>query len=400
LVQSRSFSSILFKPIRIGTMKLSNRFVRSATVDCSVDLSGEVDEKTVEFYTKLAKGGVGLIITGAASVDKTGSFCHCQMRVDHDRFIPGLKRLANAIHQYESKVALQIHHGGRDSPVVAIKGETLLVPSRDKDLNVKHRQMTTQDIWTTIDAFGQAARRAKEAEFDAVELHGAHGYLFSQFLSPTTNKRGDEWGGTLENRMRFHIEVYKKVREMVGASYPVIIKLGVKDIGFLGGLTLDEGCKVTSCLSRLGMNAIEVSAGRAASPTPTTPKSYNYVRVGIRSANQEAYFRSWGRKVKQVISVPLILVGGIRSLETAEKLVEDGYADCISLCRPLIREPGLVNSWRMGEKKVADCVSCNLCLHNIEPFWTKPQNEIDLTWPRLQCIHEKIEATSKESSNI
>ena len=352
--------SVLFEPIEIHGMQLENRFVRSATHDAGSNERGEITDKTIELYSRLAQGGVGLIITGFAYVHRNGqTFLH-QTAIDSDDHIPGLKKLADKVHEYNARIAVQLVHCGRNSRAVRARGETPLAPSfveNDPYFTESHRAMTTAEIEEIIDAFGQAARRVREAGFDAVQLHAAHSYLFSQFLSPCSNRRTDQWGGNLENRMRFHIRVISTVRKVVGQDYPLLIKLGIQDT-VEDGLTLEEGCRVAQKLSTSGIDAIEVSEG-------LEKVRENHMRKDIKFREGEAYYAAWAKEVKEAVSVPIILVGGMRSFDIMERIVHENYADCISMCRPFIREPYIVHRWQTKDRKPARCISCNLCVERV-----------------------------------
>jgi len=349
--------SILFEPLEIHGMHLKNRLVRSATHDGCSSEQGQITDKTIELYSRLAQGGVGLIITGFAYVHRIGAAFFRQTAIDSDDCIPGLSRLVDSVHQYDTKIALQLVHCGRNAYAVRKSGQTPLAPSLigdDPSYKEAYRAMTETEIEDTIGAFGQAARRAKAARFDAIQLHAAHSYLFSQFLSPRSNQRTDRWGGSLENRMRFHLEVVKAIRQVVGQDYPLLIKLGVVDTAE-GGIYLREGCQVAHQLVVSGINAIEISEGLEETRA-------NHMRKGIKPGRSEAYYAAWAREIKREVSVPIILVGGIRSAHVGERIVEAQDADMISMCRPLIREPDIVNRWLAGDRGPAHCISCNLCV--------------------------------------
>jgi 2,4-dienoyl-CoA reductase-like NADH-dependent reductase (Old Yellow Enzyme family) len=203
-----------------------------------------------------------------------------------------------------------------------------------------------------VDAFAMAAQRAKEAGFDAVQIHGAHGFLMNQFLSPAFNKRTDDYGGSIENRARALLETLRKIRTAVGNGYPVLIKLNSEDF-IDGGLTLEDSVQVGKMLQAEGIDAIEVSGG--------TVVTGDHCRTDIDSKEKEAYWREAAKVFKEKLHVPLILVGGVRSFQLAEQLVDQGYADYISMSRPFIREPDLVNRWVSGDLGKATCLSDNLC---------------------------------------
>ncbi|MEE9420282.1 MAG: NADH:flavin oxidoreductase, partial [Desulfatiglandaceae bacterium] len=205
-----------------------------------------------------------------------------------------------------------------------------------------------------VEAFGQAASRAVDAGFDAVQIHAAHGYLLSQFLSPAFNKRTDQYGGPVENRAKPVLETLKRVRAAVGDGFPVLIKMNSND-ALDGGITLDDSLKVGAMLYENGIDAIELSGGTLIS------KKLSPSRMGIDSEEKEAYFREAARSFKKELRVPLILVGGNRSFQLAEQLVEEGYADYISMSRPFIREPHLIKRWESGDLQRATCISDNQC---------------------------------------
>ncbi len=340
----------LFEPYRIGRLELRNRFVRSATWDATADSSGAVTGRSVALYRELGQGGIGLIVSGYAFVSTLGQALVGQYGAHSDDMLPGLRRLVEAAHQGGTKIALQIVHAGIDSPYLFGQGTTLLAVSRVPEMRRPHREMTGEEIERIISDFAAAALRGREAGFDAIQLHGAHGYLMSQFLSPLLNLRTDWWGGSAENRRRFHLEVIRKVRQAIGTDFPLMIKLGVQD-DREGGLSLSEGLETARQMVAEGIDAIEVSAG-IGNPAQATKEG----------DPERAYFRERAAAVKQAVIVPVIAVGGIRSLEMAKDIVDSGDTDLISMCRPFIREPGLVVRWQRGEVEPAKCISCYKCL--------------------------------------
>ena len=353
--------TVLFEQMKIKNMAVRNRFVRSATFDRCADEFGHVSDRQIKLYEELAEGGVGLIITGLVSVtDYYGQITPFRYTLAGDDYIPGYKRLTAAVHDRGAKIAIQIYHPGREGARF-IEGQDRLAmaPSLvDNDLFFadKHRAMTEDEIWKAIQEFGDAAKRAREADFDAVQLHGAHAYLLSQFLSPHTNRRGDRWGGALENRLHFHREIFRNIRSKVGEDYPVLIKLGVQD-GFPGGLEFAEGKAAARLLAEWGYDALEISQGLRGTSYEGTE-----FRVGINTLEKEGYFRDWCKEIKRQVNVPTMVVGGLRSFELMEEIIRKGEADFVSLCRPLIREPGVINAWKQGDHRRATCISCNQCL--------------------------------------
>jgi len=345
---------ILFEPIRINGMVLKNRFVRTATAERMSPPDGGFTQGMVNLYTKLARGGVGLIITGHSYVHPLGKAERRMTGIHNDGLIPALKKLVNEVHKFDAKIVMQINHcGGRRDKDVG--EETPIGPSTIKYelLEIISRAMRPEEIEEVIDFFAQAARRVKNAGFDGVEIHSVHGYLINQFLSPLTNKRKDSWGGSLDNRMRFLLEVYSRIRETVGEDYPVFAKIPAGDF-VEGGLTVSEACEVAKKLSELGIDGIELSGGLAGS-------RYRKGRKDLAWMRKEAYFRPYSEMVKKVTHVPVILVGGLRKPETMRKILEEGVADLIGLARPLIREPDFPNRIRRGDFRRAECVSCSNC---------------------------------------
>ena len=285
----------------------------------------------------------------------------------NDAAAAGWKNLSSAVHELGGKVAAQLVHSGiwtsiyqsslgREGVAPSILPSDCYYLNRGWMTAGRYRKATEDDLELIIAAFGAAARRAKEAGFDAVQLHGAHDSLLSQFLSSHTNRRNDRWGGTVENRSRLHRELYREIRKQAGEDYPVMIKLGVED-GFDEGLVLSEGKAAASILAGEGFDALEVSLGLQGQLFEGT-----VLRTGIDSVEKEAYYRPWAREIKKSVPVPILLVGGLRTFELIEEIVRGGDADLASLCRPLVREPHLINDWKGGDRHRATCVSCNLCV--------------------------------------
>jgi 2,4-dienoyl-CoA reductase-like NADH-dependent reductase (Old Yellow Enzyme family) len=338
-----------FDPITIEGINVRNRFVRSATWDSTATDDGEVTDASVEMIENVARGGVGLIVTGYAYVSDHGKAAVRQLGISHDRHIEGMRRLVRAAHDHGAKIALQIAHGGINLTLLAQTDRIALAPS-ETDTNRPHRAMTSAEVEGVVRDFGAAAARGAEAGFDAVQLHGAHGYLISQFLSPLSNRRTDEWGGSPERRRRFHVEVMRSVRRAVGDGYPIWMKIGLQDDAD-NGLQLGEGLAALKILAAEGLSAVEVSVGFGA----------RSARVQRSGDEEHAYFRDDAAQAKRAVDIPVVLVGGIRSLALAEDILRSGDADMISMSRPLIREPGLIARWQSGDTAPAKCLSCNKC---------------------------------------
>ncbi len=340
----------LFESCTIGSLQLRNRFLRSATWDATADVSGSVTNHSVALYRELARGEIGLIISGYAFVSDHGKANPGQYGVHTDEMIPGLRRLADAVHEQDGRIALQIVHSGINSRWFSPQGIPVLAMSHLPDFKHAHREMTTEDIEGIITDFAAAAVRGVEAGFDAIQLHGAHSYLMSQVISPLYNQRADDWGGTPENRRRFHLEVIRAVRQAIGHDFPLFIKFGIMDDQD-GGLTLEEGIEATRQMVAAGLDAVEVSTG-VGQPIPRSTKN----------DLEQTPFRESAAAAKQAISVPVAVVAGIRTLDTARNIIDSGDADMVAMCRPLIREPHLIARWRRGETDRATCISCNRCM--------------------------------------
>ncbi len=348
--------SSLFSPVSIGTLELKNRLVRSATAErLATEPVGRATPPLAALYAELARGGVGLIVTGHAYILPEGK-AHVEMLSVHcEQMIPGLTSLVEAVHAEGGRIALQINHGGRQCDEACTP--VTVAPSAVPDTSGRVPcEMTADEIAEAANAFGQAARRAQVAGFDAVQIHAAHGYLISQFLSPHSNRRTDAWGGDFERRLRFLGAVCEAVRGQVGPGYPVLIKLGMMDNleGAPDGLTPEDGARIVARLAGLGLDAVEVSGGYGAGADLN-------VRLGVGSKLPEAYFRPLARRAKAATPLPVILVGGLRSRAVMDEVLAAGDADLISLCRPLIREPDLPRRLRSGEAEVAACISGGRC---------------------------------------
>lgn len=346
----------LFEKTRISSLSLANRFVYSATWDGNADDKGFCTSRNIDSVVERVRGRVGLVITGMAFVSPEGMAAPWQLAIYNDEFIPALSKMSKGVHDDRGKIILQLAHGGVYS-ASALTGRDVLGPSaNDSELFPTCREISIAEIKQVVQSFGAAAGRAKKAGFDGVQLHSAHGYLLSQFLSPFFNKRTDNYGGSIENRARILLETFQAVRNEVGEEYPVFVKINSEDF-VEGGLTVDEMLQVCSTLEKEGVDAIEMSGG-----TIYASGAYSSCRIGaLESQDKEVYYKESAIRYKEKIGVPLLLVGGIRSLEVAEKLVNDKVADCISICRPLIREPDLIERWKAGETKPATCIYCDGC---------------------------------------
>lgn len=336
-------------------MTLNNRTVRSATWEGMCETDGRPTNKLVSCYRDLAAGGVGLLITGFAFVRPDGKQLHGKMGIHTDDFAAEMRTLTKAVHNEGGRICMQlVHAGGQTTEKVA--GRRPLAPSavKVKQFPEEPEALSKQDIDEIVTAFGNGARRAKEYEFDAVQLHAAHGYLINQFLSPLINLRTDDYGGPVENRCRFLIEVYRRVRSEVGPDFPVLVKLNGSD-NLEGGLDISDAVHAARLLDKEKIDAIEVSGGTSASGKKTPE------RTKIDKPSREAYNLALAREIKQAVRCPIMAVGGFRSLEVINKAVIKNGIDYISMSRPFIREPRLIRRWEEGDLSPARCISCNGC---------------------------------------
>jgi 2,4-dienoyl-CoA reductase-like NADH-dependent reductase (Old Yellow Enzyme family) len=329
----------LFEKSEINGMVLSNRFIRSATWAGMATDEGGCTPQLIDLMSDLSAGGVGLIITGHTYVHPDGQHSPRQLGIHRDTLIPEFQNLTRSVHTHGSKVVLQLGFGGAYLSKARI------------------RQMSASDIRELAAAYGQAAVRARKAEFDGVQIFAAHGFFLSQMLCPRYNDRTDDYGGKIANRARVLIEVLDAIRIAVGRHYPVLVKINCRDF-VENGLTLEDSVQVARMLEKAGIDAIELSGGLLNNP--------NIMRSKIETEDSKAYFQSEARVFKETIHIPLILVGGIRSYETAKQVVDQGLADYISMSRPFIREPGLIKRWRAGDRHEAACISCDNCFEPLK----------------------------------
>ncbi|MEN3184228.1 MAG: FAD-dependent oxidoreductase [Atribacterota bacterium] len=343
----------LFASGRIGKCILRNRVVMPPMATNLGSAFGEVTPELLRYYERRARGGVGLIIVENAQVDMfQGRSLVAQIAVDSDKFLPGLRALAEVIHAGGAGAFLQIQHGGRQCTPSTTDGLQPVAPSPVpcKFLQVTPRALTREEIRELVEKFAQAALRAKVAGFDGVEVHAAHGYLLNEFLSPYTNRRDDEYGGSFENRMRFLLEILGRIRELVGEDFVVGVRLSVEEF-VPGGLTLAESREIARELEAHGVDYISVSCG-----------IYESVSTIIEPMNfPEGWRANLARGIKEVVSCPVIAVGVIRHPEVAERILAAGDADFVAIGRGLIADPDWVRKVAEGrEEEINHCISCNV----------------------------------------
>ncbi len=350
--------SRLFETVKIGGMVLPNRAVRSATYENRCSPEGMITEEMIRFYRELAKGEIGLIITGNAMVHPWGITAPNALGIYSDDHLPGLTRLAEVIHDAGGRSVVQLSHGGRQSVPDLIDGREAIAPSAVYSRAMKYtpKEMTPEEIREVIEAFVAAAERAQKAGFDGVQLHSAHGYLLSNFLSPFSNTRTDDYGGSTEKRTRIILEIFDRIQARCGKDFPILVKLNSEE-GLKNGLDIEEAAGVVRLLDARNFAAIEISGGVYETGLSTRPK--------IKARENEAYFLANAERLKKETKIPLILVGGLRSLERIDEILTKGVVEMISMSRPFIREPGLIKRWKDGELTPARCISCNLCMSKV-----------------------------------
>lgn len=323
-------SGLLCQPFKIGNMALKNRMVMPPMMVRYANADGTISKRTLNHYESRAKGGIGLIIVEATYVYEKAPISRNEPGLSDDKFIPGMKELTNTVHRWGTKIAVQLVHGGRTTPaslsgVQPVAPSAIQAPGRDLP-----REMTVADIKGVIKYYADAAVRAKKAGFDGIEIHGAHGFLIDQFLSPASNHRIDEYGGSVENRARLLVEVTEAVKEAVGGDYPVWCRINGKEFGLEDGETLDDARKVAQMAEAAGADAVHVSASGPANPVNMTTTFVPAVIADLAAA------------IKEVVHVPVIAVGKMTP-EVGEKLLKEGKADLIAFGRALLSDPDLPN---------------------------------------------------------
>jgi 2,4-dienoyl-CoA reductase-like NADH-dependent reductase (Old Yellow Enzyme family) len=353
--------SILLTPARIGEVEIRNRIVLPPMTTRTADAEGFVTDDTIAYYLARVEGGVGLITVEMASPEKAGRHRHCELGIYDDRFLAGLARLTDAIHRGGAKASIQLGHGGGHTRK-DICGEAPIAPSAIPHPvfevtfeTIVPEAMAKARIEQTKAAFAEAARRAQRAGFDCVEIHAAHGYLISQFHNVFENRRSDEYGGTLENRARFGLEILRAVKAAVGGM-PVIYRISVEDF-FAEGMHFAEGKQVAIWAADAGADALHVTAGHYRS-LPSAAMMIPPMRL------PEATFLDYAADIKARVEIPIIAVGRLGDPEKATEVVARGKADFIALGRTLIADPEWVNKLSRGEP-ARRCLACNTCVNEM-----------------------------------
>ena len=341
----------LFSSIMIKTMELPNRAVMPPMGTNLGNADGTVSEANLAYLKRRARGGPGLIITEISAVHPSGVAINSELGAYDDRFIPGLKKLADIAHAAGCKVALQLHHAGRESLYLLKEGKAIAPsPIRSLVFGLTPREITRDEIQEIIAAFGAAAFRARQAGFDAVEVHGAHGYLLTQFLSSLCNQREDEYGGNRSNRSRFMVEVLQEVRRRVGSDFPISLRISTEEC-IKGGYSVEDMQAILPNLVKAGADLIHASLGTHGSPGGITSAPAEY----------EPGFNVWrAKKVKEVVDVPVIAVGRFSDLTLADEVIGRGEADLIAFGRQFLADPDFLVKTREGRpQEIRKCIACN-----------------------------------------
>jgi 2,4-dienoyl-CoA reductase-like NADH-dependent reductase (Old Yellow Enzyme family)/thioredoxin reductase len=346
----------LFSPGYIGNLSVPNRIVMAPMATNYASETGGVTDTLIDYYEARAKGGTGLIIVENCCVDYPGGKAGAtQLRLDEDRFIPGISRLVDVVHYYGAKIAVQINHAGPSTSSVKT-GESGPVGASNIPY-ASHlpapRVLQGDEIEVIIEKFAQAALRAKRANFDAIELHGAHAYLLAHFMSPYSNNRTDEYGGDIQGRLLLPAKVVRRIRSLLGKEYPIIFRISIDEF-IEGGRGIEESKRTVAALANEGIHAFHATAGTH----PVTHPS------GTRCVEPMAYAQGWrvylSEVIKKSVQVPVIAVGVIREPYFAEEILSQGKADFVALGRGLIADPDWANKARRGqEKEIRKCISCN-----------------------------------------
>jgi 2,4-dienoyl-CoA reductase-like NADH-dependent reductase (Old Yellow Enzyme family) len=352
----------LFSAFDNPSLSVKNRFVRSATyMGGADDASGELSEAEIGRCAEVAAGGAGTIISGMAYVSPEGKSAERQWGLHCDARTADVRRLADSVHKFGSRLVVQLCHAGGQK-YFDDRARTL-TPSglRHPGSHLETEAMKAEDFEKVREDFTAAALRAQEGGADAVELHGGHGYLFTQFLSPALNKRTDEYGGSLENRARLFREVLSGVKKAVGPKFPVWFKFSAEE-GTPDGYGSEEGLALAKLLLADGADGAEVSSG-----APYASGGRISSIVGVSAGESEAPFRAYARELKKSAGTGqlVILTGGLRSLEVMSDLLRNGYCDLFGLSRPFNCEPDLVNRWAEDDSRPSACVSCNACFSTL-----------------------------------
>jgi 2,4-dienoyl-CoA reductase-like NADH-dependent reductase (Old Yellow Enzyme family) len=348
--------STLYTETRIGNMTLKNRFIRSATWENMATEDGHMTDKLYAIYEELAKGEVGLIVTGYANIVEEEKPNAGMMGMYNDSFIGEYKKLTELVHCNDSRIVMQLAYGGTKT-THNIGERVIYAPSDvcERGTQTLGKAMTKDEIDYIVQAFAQASRRAQESGFDGVEIHAAHTYLINQFLSPYYNRREDQYGGSLDNRMRLLLEIYAEIRKLVGDEYPILVKLTASEF-FEGGLTFDETRIICKKLEAIGVDAIIISGNIHGKANTMIGESFDGYTI-----QQEGYFHEYGHVISEEVNVPVITVGGLTDINAIEEIANKTNIQYFAISRPLLSEPYLIKRWKEGNRAPVECERCSKC---------------------------------------
>lgn len=349
----------IFEKTTIRNLILKNRLIRSALWMRMADSEGHITPQLRKVYRDLSKGGVGLIITGYAMIDPNDRPNSGMMAIFDDSYIDEHKQLVDIVHSNNTPIAIQLAYGGSQTNHPDYQDKPLFGPSAitNRVTNITPREMSKSDIRHVVNSFANAAVRAQKAGYDAVELHAAHGYLLSQFLTPYCNRREDEYGGTIDNRARILYEIVAEIRKQTGDNFTIMVKMNHDDYMDEGeGLTVDEAIMVAKGLENAGVDLIEISG-----VNETSGKGLGPARTKINKPELQSYFLEPTKRIAEHVSIPVIMMGGNRDVIRLQSILESTPIQYFSLARPLLCEPDLINKWMESPDYKPLCISCNGC---------------------------------------
>lgn len=348
----------LFSKGKIGNLELKNRIVMPAIGTALASSTGEASQEIIAYYEERAKGGCGLIITEITKIDEEyGAGCSNQLTLTKPQHVPQLERLVRTVHKYDTKIFVQLHHPGRETHSVLIEGRQIVAPSAImcKRTMEMPRELTTEEVEGLVKKFVTGAKLAQMAGVDGVELHGAHGYLINQFLSPYTNHRTDRYGGDFMKRMRFITEIMLGIKHICGPNFPISVRLSADEF-VEGGLKLEDSIKIARYLESIGVDAINVSSGTYES--------------GVTIIEPTSYPQGWKRHlaagIKQAVKIPVIAVSTVKKPEFAESLLEQGTVDFVAVGRSQLADPEWSNKAMEGrDEDIRPCIGCVYCIETL-----------------------------------